>query len=128
MQKLSRAALAAALILVAACADGSGPTDPSSRALGDPATIRRVDAGEKFLPPEIARRLAGRISSQLSQRELDVLRLIGRGLSNKEIGVELNVAEATVKVHVTAILSKLGVADRTQAILAAIKRGIIHVE
>jgi DNA-binding NarL/FixJ family response regulator len=90
--------------------------------------IRRVDAGEKFLPPEIARRLAGQISSQLSQRELDVLRLIGRGLSNKEIGVSLNVAEATVKVHVTAILSKLGVADRTQAILAAIKRGIIHVE
>jgi DNA-binding NarL/FixJ family response regulator len=90
--------------------------------------IRRVSCGEQFLPSEIARRLAGRISSQLSPRELDVLRLIGKGLSNKEIGSSLDVAEATVKVHVTAILSKLGVADRTQAILAAIKRGIIHVE
>lgn len=90
--------------------------------------IRQVHAGEQFLPPEIARRLAGRISSQLSARELEVLLLISKGLSNKEIGSELGVAEATVKVHITNILAKLGVADRTQAILSGIKRGIIHVE
>ena len=96
--------------------------------LGLVEAIRRVHGGEQYLAPEIARRLAGRISSQLSPRELAVLQLIGRGLSNKEIGAALNVAEATVKVHVTGILSKLGVADRTQAILAGIKRGIIHVE
>lgn len=92
------------------------------------AAIRQVNAGEQFLPQEIARRLAGRISSQLSTRELDVLTLVGKGRSNKEIGTDLNLAEATVKVHVTNILSKLGVADRTQAILAGIRRGIIHIE
>lgn len=90
--------------------------------------IRKVYAGEQYFPPEVARRLAGRISSQLSHRELEVLALIGKGYSNKEIGAALNVAEATVKVHVTGILTKLGVADRTQAILVAIKRGIIHLE
>lgn len=92
------------------------------------AAIRQVHAGEQFLPQEIARRLAGRISSQLSHRELDVLTLVGKGRSNKEIGIELTLAEATVKVHVTNILAKLGVADRTQAILAGIRRGIIHIE
>jgi DNA-binding NarL/FixJ family response regulator len=90
--------------------------------------IRRVHVGEQYLPAEIAHRFASRISSQLSPREIDVLTLIGRGRSNKEIGSELNVAEATVKVHVTSILAKLAVADRTQAVLAAIKRGIIHIE
>jgi DNA-binding NarL/FixJ family response regulator len=90
--------------------------------------IRQVAAGEQFLPPDISRRLASRISSQLSGRELEVLALIGKGMSNKEIGSALQVAEATVKVHVTNILSKLGVADRTQAVLSGIKRGILHVE
>lgn len=90
--------------------------------------IRHVRTGEQFLPPEIARRLAGQISTQLSPRELEVLKLIGKGHSNKEIGAELDVTEATIKAHVTNVLSKLGVADRTQAILAGIKRGLIHVE
>ncbi len=90
--------------------------------------IRKVHAGEQFLPPEIARRLAGRILSNLSARELEVLKLISRGLSNKEIAAELNLVEGTVKLHVTSILSKLGVADRTQAIVAAIKRGIVQIE
>jgi DNA-binding NarL/FixJ family response regulator len=92
------------------------------------AAIRQVAQGEQYLPSEISRRLAGRISSQLSAREFEVLSLIARGMSNKEIGAELQVAEATVKVHVTNLLAKLGVADRTQAILAGIKRGILHVE
>lgn len=90
--------------------------------------IRRVHAGEQFIPPEIARRLAGRMLSQLSNRELGVLALIGKGKSNKEIASALHLVEGTVKVHVTNILSKLGVADRTQAVLAAVKRGILQLD
>lgn len=90
--------------------------------------VRRVYAGEQVIPVETARRLANRFASQLSPRELEVLALLGRGLSNKEIGSALNVVESTVKVHVTNILSKLGVADRTQAVLAGVRRGIIHLE
>ncbi len=90
--------------------------------------IRKVYEGEQYIPPEIATRLHGRVLSQLSPRELEVLRLLARGLSNKEIGAELHVVEGTVKIHVTNILAKLGVSDRTQAILAAVKRGIIQIE
>jgi DNA-binding NarL/FixJ family response regulator len=90
--------------------------------------IRRVHAGEQYIPPEIARRLAGRMLSQLSNRELGVLALIGKGKSNKEIAAALHLVEGTVKVHVTNILSKLGVADRTQAVLAAVKRGILQLD
>lgn len=90
--------------------------------------IRQVAAGGQFVPDEAARRLASRLTSQLSARELEVLNLLGRGMSNKEIGAALNVVESTVKVHVTGILAKLGVADRTQAVLAGVKRGIIHLE
>jgi DNA-binding NarL/FixJ family response regulator len=70
----------------------------------------------------------GRVLSHLSNRELEVLALVAKGLSNKEIGVQLNVVEGTIKVHLKNILSKLSVNDRTQAILVAIKRGIIHLE
>jgi len=90
--------------------------------------IRQVHAGEQVMPNEAARRLVGRLASRLSPRELEVLGLLGRGMSNKEIGSALAVVESTVKVHVTNILAKLGVADRTQAVLAAVKRGIIHLE
>lgn len=90
--------------------------------------IRRIYEGEQVMPSETARRLANRFASQLSTRELEVLALLGRGMSNKEIGAALSVVESTVKVHVTNILSKLGVADRTQAVLAGVRRGIIHLE
>jgi DNA-binding NarL/FixJ family response regulator len=90
--------------------------------------IRKASVGEQVMPAEAARCLANRFASQLSPRELEVLALLGRGMSNKEIGAALNVVESTVKVHVTAILSKLGVADRTQAVLAGVRRGIIHLE
>jgi DNA-binding NarL/FixJ family response regulator len=90
--------------------------------------IRQVHAGEQVIPPDIARRLAARVTSQLSHRELEVLTLLGRGLSNKEIAAALDVVESTVKLHVTNILAKLGVADRTQAVLAGVKRGIIQLE
>jgi DNA-binding NarL/FixJ family response regulator len=90
--------------------------------------IRKVHQGEQYLPPEIATRMSERVVSQLSPRELEVLRLVAKGLSNKEIGSELHVVEGTIKIHLTNILSKLGVSDRTQAILAAVKRGIIEIE
>ena len=90
--------------------------------------IRRVYAGEQFIPPEIARRMASRMLSQLSPRELEVLALIGKGKSNKEIATHLSLVEGTVKIHVTNILSKLGVADRTQAVLVAVKRGILQLD
>src|SRR5580698_1312024 len=90
--------------------------------------IRSIHGGDRYVPPEIATRMNGRVLSQLSPRELDVLKLVAKGLSNKEIGSELSVVEGTVKVHLTNILAKLGVSDRTQAILAAVKRGIIQLE
>ena len=90
--------------------------------------IRTVHSGEQYIPAEIARRLAGRILSQLSKREMEVLSLIGRGQSNKEIAASLNLVEGTVKLHVTSILAKLGVSDRTQAVLIAMKRGLLQLE
>ena len=90
--------------------------------------IRKVHQGEQYIPPEIALRMSGRIVSQLSVRELEVLRLVAKGFSNKEIGAALRVVEGTIKIHLTNILAKLGVSDRTQAIVAAVKRGIIQIE
>jgi DNA-binding NarL/FixJ family response regulator len=90
--------------------------------------IRAVFRGERYLPNEISQRLTTRVHSQLSAREVEVLALIGRGLSNKEIGVALDIVESTVKVHVTNILAKLGVSDRTQAILMGVRRGIIQLD
>jgi DNA-binding NarL/FixJ family response regulator len=90
--------------------------------------IRTVYSGETYIPPEIATRLAGRVHSQLSTREIEVLRLIANGMSNKELGTRLNIAEGTVKIHVANILSKLGVADRTQAVVAALKRNLLQLD
>jgi len=115
-------------IAAAAQAGASGFVAKDTPLAGLLEAIRTIHAGEPYFPPEIARRLVGRVASQLSNREFEVLTLLGKGRSNKEIGADLNVAEATVKVHVTSILSKLGVSDRTQAILAGIKRGIIPLE
>ena len=64
----------------------------------------------------------------LTATEIKVMALLGKGKSNKEIAAELKLVEGTVKLHVTSILSKLGVADRTQAIVTAIKRGIVQIE
>ena len=90
--------------------------------------IRAVHEGEQYIPPEIAVRVGERLPAQLSPRELDVLQMLGRGLSNKEIGAQLGVVEGTVKIHITNIFGKLGVTDRTKALLTAIKRGIVHVD
>ncbi len=91
--------------------------------------IRAVHAGKSRIPPAVAERLADRMGSPgLTARELDVLRLIVRGKSNKEIGEGLNISEATVKTHINNILSKLGVTDRTQATTMALQRGIVHLD
>jgi DNA-binding NarL/FixJ family response regulator len=91
--------------------------------------LRRVHAGNRVLPPPVARRLEARTpNSDLSAREREVLSLIAQGKNNKEIAVTLGITEGTVKCHVTMILSRLGVSDRTQAVLAAAHRGIVHID
>lgn len=90
--------------------------------------IRKVHAGSRRIPSEVAERLAERMSgSDLTGRELEVLQQIVAGKSNKEIGTHLNISEATVKSHINNILSKLGVSDRTQAATTALQRGIVHL-
>jgi len=89
--------------------------------------IRAVHRGESYLPPKVAAKLAGRMgSADLSRREMEVLRLVVDGKSNKEIGDILSITEGTVKVHVNHILDKLGVSGRTAASVAAVERGIIR--
>ena len=91
--------------------------------------VRRVHRGESLLHPAVAPRVIreavgpGTASAReaLTPRELDVLRLLARGLPNKLIARELGIAERTVKTHVSSILAKLGVTDRTQAALYAVR-------
>jgi two-component system NarL family response regulator len=91
--------------------------------------IRAVHAGKTRIPPVVAERLAGRMSGhELTARELEVLQLIVRGQSNKEIGGNLSITEATVKTHINSLLGKLGVTDRTQAATTAIQRGLVHLK
>jgi len=92
------------------------------------ATIRAVHGGQKRIPPEIAAELAQHTGEdELTEREMDVLRLIAAGNANKEIAVQLGLAEDTVKRHVTNILSKLRANDRTHAVTIGLKRGIIDL-
>jgi two-component system NarL family response regulator len=91
--------------------------------------IRSVSLGFRRLPGEIAQKLAEHVTyTELTERELEVLRLIGDGKSNREIGADLFITEGTVKAHVNNILSKLGVSDRTQAVTTGLKRGLIQLE
>jgi two-component system NarL family response regulator len=93
------------------------------------ATIRAVAAGEHRLPSTVARLLAQRLRrEELSQRELDVLQYLAKGHSNKEIAAGLFLSEETVKTHLKSLFSKLGVQDRTKAVLAAVRHGIVHLE
>jgi DNA-binding NarL/FixJ family response regulator len=89
-------------------------------------TIHTVHAGRKRIPPDIATELAEHtVEDELSSREIEVLRLIAAGNSNKEIAGQLFIGEATVKSHVTNILSKLSANDRAHAVTIGLKRGII---
>lgn len=90
--------------------------------------IRRVHGGEKYIPPELALRMSERVFNQLSDRETEVLSLIAKGRSNKEIGALLGVTEGTVKIHVTNLLAKLEVTARTEALVVAVRRGIIDID
>ena len=90
--------------------------------------LRRVHGGARFLPPPVARNLAARTpDSELSPREREVLSLVTNGKSNREIGELLDITEATVKCHVSVILRRLDVSDRTQAVVVALQRGIVHI-
>jgi len=90
--------------------------------------IRTVHAGSRCIPAAIAGRLAERMTgSELTGREMEVLELIVRGQSNKEIAMSLGISEATVKSHINNLLSKLGVTDRTQAATTALQRGLVHL-
>jgi DNA-binding NarL/FixJ family response regulator len=101
------------------------------------AAVRLVQAGDALLAPSITRRLVERFAphrtgpvavhadlSELTPRELEVLRLLARGLSNAELAAELTVSEATVKTHVARILAKLQLRDRVQAVVLAYQTGL----
>jgi DNA-binding NarL/FixJ family response regulator len=90
--------------------------------------VRRVHAGETYLPPLLAAKLAERVSGEaLSAREVEVLRRMAAGKSNKEIGAELFISEGTVKTHVKSIFAKLDVVSRTEAVARATRRGLIQL-
>jgi DNA-binding NarL/FixJ family response regulator len=92
------------------------------------SALRRVHAGGRFLPQPVSRALNSRIpNSDLSSREREVLELIVRGKSNKEIASDLGITESTVKCHVSVVLMRLNVSDRTQAVVTALQRGLIHL-
>jgi DNA-binding NarL/FixJ family response regulator len=90
--------------------------------------IRKVHAGQKYLMSQVALKLTERLQgSELTERELEVLALMVQGKSNSEISGALQVVEGTTKFHVRNILQKLGVSDRTQAVVLALKRGFFRL-
>ena len=91
--------------------------------------LRLVASGQFCIPPSVAVRLAQRIpASELSSREVEVLKLIVEGMSNKEIASALTISESTVKHHVNSLLAKMRVNDRTQAATTALRRGIVTLD
>ncbi len=108
---------------------------PSSRLV---AAVRAAATGDSLIEPTITQRLVERLAepeppagvpdrlAPLTERELEVLRLVARGLSNAEIAAEMVVAETTVKTHVARILAKLGVRDRVQAVVVAYETGFVR--
>jgi DNA-binding NarL/FixJ family response regulator len=90
--------------------------------------IRKAAAGQRHIPAEVAARLADRVAgSQLSGREIEVLRLLVSGRRNREVANALEITEGTVKLHVSSILAKLGAEDRTEAVTIALQRGIVQL-
>jgi DNA-binding NarL/FixJ family response regulator len=89
--------------------------------------ICEVRAGRTYYPPHVASRLAERLQrSSLSSRELEVLEMLSKGLTNKEIAGALNLSSHTIRCHVANITAKLSVSDRTEAVAVAFKHGIIR--
>jgi DNA-binding NarL/FixJ family response regulator len=90
--------------------------------------IREVFAGRRYVDPTVASALASRVGHRsLTSREIEVLHMVAKGMGNKEIAAALDIAEATVKLHVSHVLEKLNVKDRTEAATAALQRGIISL-
>jgi DNA-binding NarL/FixJ family response regulator len=98
--------------------------------------IRAVYCGESLIQPVVASKVLDRFAElsrqvqgteTLSEREVEVLKLVAKGSANKEIAVQLNITNSTVKTHITSIFQKLNATDRTEAVTQAIKRGIIHI-
>jgi two-component system NarL family response regulator len=90
--------------------------------------IRKVHAGETCIPPVLGAKLAARVSGDsLTSREIDILKLLAKGRSNKEIGSDLLISEATVKSHIRNMFTKLHVMSRTEAIAAANQRGLLQL-
>lgn len=93
--------------------------------------VRLAAAGETALAPTVASRLVERVrnpaAGALSQREIEILELVAKGLTNRDIGEQLFISEATVKTHLLHIFAKLGVEDRTHAVSEAVTRGIIRL-
>ena len=90
--------------------------------------IRKAAAGQRHIPAEVAARLADRVAgSQLSGREIEVLRLLVSGRRNRDVATALDITEGTVKLHVSSILGKLGAEDRTEAVTIALQRGIVQL-
>jgi two-component system NarL family response regulator len=91
--------------------------------------IRALAAGKTWIPPGVGAKLARRVTGQeLTAREMEVLRAIAVGRSNKEIGVLLDITESTVKVHVSHLLEKLKAGGRAEAISLAVKRGLVSLD
>lgn len=91
-------------------------------------TIRAVHVGKRRVPPEIATEIAEHVADDaLTERELEVLRAVAAGKSNKLIAAELDISEGTVKTHMKSILPKLDASDRTHAVMIALKRGILDL-
>ncbi len=91
-------------------------------------TIRAVHSGAYHLPPEVAERVAEHLRAEpLSNREIEILECIASGRSNKEISSALGISESTVKGHINRIMTKLHARDRTEAVVAAVKRGVIAI-
>jgi two-component system NarL family response regulator len=91
--------------------------------------IRALHAGKSYFSPNIASRLAQRMMrTDLTPREIEILRMLSKGLTNKQIGHALGISENTVKNHVNSIIEKLEVSDRTEAATTAIQRGIIGID
>jgi two-component system NarL family response regulator len=93
------------------------------------ASLRAVAGGRIWIPNSVGAKLAKRVTDHdLTPREREVLRELAAGKSNKEIGSTFSISEATVKVHVTHILEKLHVSSRGEAISAAVRRGLVHID
>lgn len=101
--------------------------DTSSEELA--TAVHTIHQGKKYIPQQVVLRLAERINTtELTNREMEVLELLAQGKSNQDIGLILNITEGTVKFHVNNILNKLNVSDRTGAVIAAFKKGLVRLK